>query len=184
MGNLVRQSERHAAAFEFWVALGADRTHAEVARRFKVSVQSIHAWSRAFEWEKRLEEREKLVREITGQKLAEDEAQRRADALKITRAAILHFASTLVAVKNPQTGEVIKAATADIGASDFVQLAKLEQFLLGQPESRAELMIGGRAFERLMDALAGVIEREVQDPALRERLAIGFAKAAEVVAHA
>jgi len=39
-------------------------------------------------------------------------------------------------------------------------------------------MIGGPAFDKLIDAIAAVVEREVSDPALRARLAAGFTEAA------
>lgn len=165
MGRVLRQSERHAQAFEFWVALGADRTYAEVARRFQVSVQSIGTWSRAFDWEKRLSEREKIVQDLVAQKAVEDEAKSRADALKICRAVQVRFAESL------------NRGTALIGAGDFEKAVKLELLLRGKATDRTEL-IGGPAFDRLIDALAAVIEREVADPVLRGKLALGFQQAA------
>lgn len=178
MGNVIRESERHAQAFELWYALGADRTYAEVARRFHTTVQSIGTWSRAFEWDKRLQAREKVVRELVGQKAVEDEAQARADALKICRASIIRYAQSLQPQRDDQ-GNIVAPATADIRASDFVNLVKLDRFLRGEPETRAELLIGGPIFDRLIDALAEVIEREVRDPDLRARLALGFQEAAQ-----
>jgi hypothetical protein len=165
MGNVLRQSERHAQAFEFWVALGADRTYAEVARRFQVSVQSIGTWARAFQWEKRLSEREKTVQSLLAQKAIEDEVKSRSDALKIVHAIKVRFA------------EQLQANTAALGAGDFEKAVKLELLLRGKATERTEL-IAGPVFDRLIDLLIAVVEREVADPDTRARLAAGFQEAA------
>ncbi len=177
MGEPAQEKSKHGVAFELYYALGADRTFGEVSRRLGVSDVSVGKWARAFRWSDRVIERERIVSDLVAQKAIADEAQSRADALKITRASIMRFASTLQAVRGPD-GEIIKPATAEIKAADFVNLVKLEQFLRGKPSERSELMIGGPAFDKLIDAIAAVVEREVQDPALRARLAAGFTEAA------
>lgn len=168
---------KHGVAFEIYYALGADRNFSEVARRVNVSIQSVSSWSQAFKWQERLAQREKMVSEVLTQKAVEDEAQAKADALKITRASIMRYAQTLSPVRGPN-GEIIKPASAEIKAADFVNLVKLEQFLRGKAETRSELMIGGPAFDKLIDAIAAVVEREVADPVLRAKLAAGFTEAA------
>lgn len=180
MGKPVREKAKHAAAWELYYALGADRSLSEVARRFNTSPTAVHQWSVAFDWQKRLVEREKIVSQLVAQKAVEDEAQLRADALKICRASIIRYAQSLQPTRDA-AGNIIAPATADIRAADFVNLVKLDRFLRGGADSRTELLIGGPVFDRLIDALAAVIEREVQDPALRSRLALGFQEAAESI---
>jgi len=165
MGKPTHESAKHSAAWELYYALGADRSLAEVARRFHTSVQAVQGWSAAFDWQKRLAAREKLVAELTAQKAVEDEARSRADALKICRAVQVRFA------------EALKLNTAAIGAGDFEKAVKLELLLRGSATERTEI-VGGKAFDKLIDLLAAVIEREVADPALRARLAAGFQEAA------
>lgn len=176
MGKPSHETGKHLSAFELYYALGADRSLSEVGRRFKASPAAVHQWSVAFDWQKRLSAREKLVADLVAEKAVEDEAQSRADALKITRGAILRFAQTLQPIRGPN-GEVIAPATADIRAGDFVNLVKLDQLLRGKSTDRTE-MIAGPAFDKLIDLLAAVVEREVSDPALRARLALGFQEAA------
>ena len=184
MGRPKHESGKHLAALELYIALGRDRSLSEVARRFHTTPQAVSGWSAAFSWQKRVAEREKIVSELVAQKAVEDEAQSRADALKITRAAIFRFAAALQPVKDPVTGKVVYPATVQIGAGDFVNLVKLEQFLRGKPSERSELMIGGQAFEKLIDAIAAVIEREVADEGLRGRIATGIQDAAAALGHA
>lgn len=165
MGKPTHESATHREAFELYYLLGADRSLSEVARRIKTSVASVHAWSQAFGWQKRLAHREKTVADLVAQKAVEDEAQTRADALKICRAVTIRFAQNL------------NAGTAMIGAADFEKAVKLELLLRGKATERTEL-IAGPAFDKLIDLLSAVIEREVQDPAIRQRLALGLQEAA------
>jgi len=172
MGMAKHETTRHREAFELYIALGEERSHAEVARRVGVDQSSVNMWSRAFGWQKRLEQREKLINEVISQKAVEDETKRRSDALKICRAAIYHFASTLRPRKDKDGNEI--PAPAEVKAGDFVSLVKLEQLLMGKSTDRAELMVGGPTFEKLIDAMVEIIEREVSDPAIRARIGEGF----------
>lgn len=160
-----RETEKHASAWEYWYALGRDRSISEVARRFNCSVQAVQGWRLAFGWDRRLADRERTVANLVAQKSEEDEAQSRADALKICRAVQIRFA------------EALNKGLAPINAGDFEKAVKLELLLRGKATDRTEL-VGGPAFDRLIEALAAVIEREVADPALRGKLAIGFQEAA------
>ena len=172
MGRPIHESAVHLNAFEIYYALGDSRSIVEVSRRCGVHESSVHNWSVAFGWQKRLAYREKLVAELTASKAIEDEAQSRANALKICRAAKVRFAESLT------------KGTAIIGAGDFANVVKLELLLRGQATDRSELILGP-AFDRLIDLLAAVIEREVHDPALRARLAVGFKESvAGIVGHA
>lgn len=166
MGKPIHESAVHREAFELYYALGADRNFSEVARRIKQSPGAVAGWSQAFGWQKRLAYREKLVADLVAQKAIEDEARSRADALKICRAIEIRFAQDL------QLGK------AEITASDFEKAVKLELLLRGKATERSELMLGGPVFDKLIELLIAVVEREVKDPELRGRLALGFQEAA------
>lgn len=152
--------------------MGEDRTIAEVARRFHTSAQAVHGWQAAFQWQKRLSEREKLVAGLVAQKANEDEAQSRADFLKLNRATMIRYA------------EALQANRIAMSPADLDRMARLDQFLRGKASDRSELMIGGPAFDKLIDAMIEVIERNVADPELRQRLALGFQEAAAGLGHA
>ena len=166
MGKPVHESATHREAFELWYALGADRSLSEVARRIKNSACAVSGWSQAFGWQRRLAHREKVVAELVSQKAVEDEAQSRANALKLCRAVQMRFA------------EALRDKTAQISAGDFEKAVKLELLLRGKADSRSELVLGGPVFERFVELLIAVVEREVADPVLRGKLAIGFSEAA------
>lgn len=56
MASLQKESQRHSAAFAFYLQLGAQRSYPQVARQFSVSVTSVKKWARSFHWEERVTE--------------------------------------------------------------------------------------------------------------------------------
>lgn len=165
MGKPKTERGKHGHAFEVFFALGSSRSLEEVGRRLGVSGNTIGEWSKAFRWKERIAEREKFVSELVAQKAIEDEATSRANALKICRAVQIKFAQSL------------QSGTALICAADFEKAVKLELLLRGQATDRTEILVGP-LFQAFIDRLSLVIEREVLDPSLRERLALGFQEAA------
>jgi hypothetical protein len=165
MGRPKHEAGKHQSAFELYYAMGADRSLSAVAHQLGASVQALQGWSAAFGWQRRVAERERFVATRTAQKAIQDEAQSRADALKICRAVQVRFAQAL-------------SSGAPVGARDFIEATKLEQLLRGKATDRSELMIGGAAFDKLIDAIAAVIEREVKDQELRGKIAAGISEAA------
>lgn len=163
-----RETARHSSAWEYWFALGADRSISEVAKRFKVSVHAVNNWRLAFSWDRRLADRERTVAGLVAEKCAEDEAESRANYLKLCRATMIRYA------------EAIKAGTMPVTPGDFVRVAQLEQLLRGKATDRSEV-IAGPAFAALIERLIAVVDREVADPELRARLALGFQAAAGAV---
>ena len=58
-----KEGERHRQAFFYYESLGPDRTHQKVAIQFKCSVDSVKVWSRTFQWNYRLAQREREERD-------------------------------------------------------------------------------------------------------------------------
>jgi len=112
-----------------------------------------------------LAHRERLISDLVATQVVEAETLSRSNALKICRAIIHRFASTL------QDG------SAEIDASDFERAIKIELLLRGRATERMEV-IAAPAFAAMVERLIAVVEREVKDPTLRARLALGFQEAA------
>ncbi len=170
-----RETGRHGAAFEYYVALGHGRSLALVAKAFSVSEQAVFGWSSAFKWQKRLQEREKIVAEKLAGKAVEDEADMRHRQLTICKAVQGAFV------------ERLKGKSVQITARDFVEAAKLERLVVGKPTERSEVSFGTGVAQLLMTSLADAVERavpaQVYDAAgveipVRERLAQAFQDAA------
>lgn len=170
-----RETGRHGAAFEFYVALGHGRSLEQVAKQFGVSPQAAFGWSSAFKWQKRLQERDNIVREKLAGKAVEDEAEMRHRQLTICKAVQGAFV------------ERLKGKSVQINARDFVEAAKLERLVAGKATERSEVSFGTGVAQLLMTSLLAAVERavpvKVYDAAgveipVRERLAQAFQDAA------
>lgn len=71
--NQLNETLRHLEAFEFYYALGNDRSYPQVASRFTVSLTSVKKWAKEFQWQERVKERDiknaKSLSEITDETL-------------------------------------------------------------------------------------------------------------------
>ncbi len=181
MARPTRETERHASALLFYIALGKERNLREVARRFGVSEQAVFGWSSAFKWQKRLAERENLVKDKLAEKDVEDEAEMRHRQLTICKAIQGAFV------------ERLKGKTVAIAAKDFVEAAKLERLVAGKPTERSEVSFGAGVAQMMMASLLAAVERaipgQVYDSAgvaipVRELLAQAFQDAASQIGSA
>lgn len=149
MGQPTRENSRHLAAFECYYALGEDRSCAEVARRMGgVHPGTVEGWSSAFSWQARVAQRDKEVAALVAKTAIVDEAKSVENQLKIVRAVQARVAQGL------QSGAVQPSV------QDFVAASKHELLLRGKATERGE-MIGGPAFDALIDRIAQVIEERV-----------------------
>jgi transposase len=55
---MMKETLKHQKAFDYYYALGETRSCAEVARKFCVSKTSVQKWSKAFEWQGRVQKRD------------------------------------------------------------------------------------------------------------------------------
>ena len=54
----MKETLKHREIFEFYYSIGDKRSITEVARKFTVSRASVSKWSRVFNWQKRIEQRD------------------------------------------------------------------------------------------------------------------------------
>lgn len=54
----MKETLRHKEAFEYYYSLGPTRSIPQVARQYSVSVAAVKKWSRAFNWQERIEQRD------------------------------------------------------------------------------------------------------------------------------
>jgi hypothetical protein len=129
------ETPRHLEAFEYYFNLGVKRTLVKVAEKFQVSEQSAVKWSRAHDWQRRIEERDqKLAQALAAKndklilKTREDYRREIQDSLKIIRAAL---ATVIQGLKDKK----IKAKTITdidrlVSAQD--KMARLDLTLMGE----------------------------------------------------
>lgn len=117
--RLQAEQEHQKRAFELYHAQGGKRSHEKVARELGVSVATVKAWSRSFNWAKRLAERDAAVaRQVADQTLKSevDELDRNK---KIVQMALLKVA------------KAINADKVKVQVGDLDRLIRLQTFLAG-----------------------------------------------------
>lgn len=88
-------------AFEYYYALGVDRSYSKVALKYHKALSTVEKWGKAFEWKNKLEERDIEKRKrATEQAIVEKELDHTQRNLKIIRRGILECAKAI------QTGEI------------------------------------------------------------------------------
>jgi hypothetical protein len=117
----MKETLKHKEAFEAYYAMGASRNLASLAGVCGVSEKSVKAWSREFDWQVRIEQRDmenaKRIQKATDDTVVAAKARYR----KIVQTAIGDF------VKNLKEGEVKVTSIMDLE-----RLIKLDLLLMGE----------------------------------------------------
>jgi len=88
-------------AFNYYYALGPERSYSRVALKFHKAVSTVEKWGKAYNWQARVEEREVEKRKkVVEQAIVEKELDYAARNLKIIRRGILECAKAI------QSGEL------------------------------------------------------------------------------
>jgi len=145
----MQETKRHGDAFDYYYALGAERSYPKVASKFTVSRTSVKKWSKEFNWQERIVQRDiensRKVQEKTDKAVVNTKADYRRDirrALQPVKAAI-----NKAIVKNPETGElevripIVEAKDLASVVGAFNTLARLDMLLMGEADSRNETQV-------------------------------------------
>lgn len=123
----MKETLRHAEAFEYYYSLGKDRSLKSVASRFKVDERSVARWSRNFNWQGRIVQRDmelaKKLQEGTNKSILDIKADYRKEInenLKIVKAEIQ---SALRVVIDETTGK--KTVQLKFSVNEVDELIKL-----------------------------------------------------------
>jgi len=154
----VKETLRHKEAFEFYYAAGQGRNLASVAVQHGVSEKSVATWSKTFDWQARVEQRDmenaRRLQKSTDETVVSVKAKYR----KIVGAAISDFVTRL-------RGGQVKVDSVN----DLERLIKLDLLLMGEAtETHAHRMEEVFDFDSLShDELRNRLEQAT------ERLAAG-----------
>ena len=130
----MKETKRHHDAFLFYYELGDKRSLAKVGREFKVSEQSTTKWSRAFDWQKRIQEKNKRIAAIQEKKQETDIAKRKVDYSKILTGTIGQYVNRLKGEphKCPHCKKMFKLPKMNLTPADFKEMVKLDLLLSGE----------------------------------------------------
>lgn len=154
--GLKNETARHQAAFDYYYALGDDRSYAKVAEQFKVSVGSVTKWAGSFAWQRRVVERDhkialQMQRETDKQILSDRKAYR-----NIIKASIETY------VENLKNGKISIDKVSDLRALMDMDMRLMEVLDRGTANDVGSLIsMSGESMDtlnRLSEELAGVTE--------------------------
>ena len=124
----MKETLRHKQAFEYYYSLGENRGLRKVAQKFNVTLTAVANWSRAFNWQERLEQRD-----IENAKKLEAEVNKaivssKADYRALIKKVVKEFEERLKAGK-------IRISKPE----DLSIMAKLDLLMMGEATEREEL---------------------------------------------
>ena len=153
---LKNETVRHQSAFDYYYALGDDRSYAKVADQFNVSIGTINRWAGSFAWQRRVVERDhkislQMQRETDKQILNDRKAYR-----NIIKASIETY------INNLKKGKISIDKVSDLRALMDIDMRLMEVLDRGTANSIGDLInMSGESMDtinRLNDELAGVVE--------------------------
>jgi len=149
MGNIERESFRHAEAFNYYYSMGSLRTMKQVAAKYGVSLTAVKKWSQAFDWSNRIELRDVENARRLEKKVDTAVVNAKASYRKIIQLSISKFVLQLQAQKvNIET------------IQDLERLIKLDLLLMGEATERSSAeMPQTMDLSRLTDKELEILEK-------------------------
>lgn len=165
----VRETLEQKEAFDYYYSLGSDRRLAAVVQKFKKARSTIHAWSKAFNWQKRAEQRDieigKKLEEKTNNTIVNEKAKYREEIknyMGIVRSVLFASKDRL------KNGEIQIAEVTDINSLmlAYERLFKLDMLLMGEATEVNEHLFNldiESAREKLKKVLKNKLKDETED---------------------
>lgn len=148
----MKETLKQKEAFELYYSLGDKRSLMSVACQCGVSERTVARWSKLFNWQERVEQRDIENARRLEEKTNETVVATKANYRKIIKAAIGRW------VKRFQGGEIDVESVWDLE-----RLVKLDLLLMGEPTDRSEHE--SRVTERHE---YDVVQRIITDPEARD----------------
>ena len=122
------EKEKHRKAFEQYAAMGEARSLPRLAKLLGVAVNTVKNWSTAFNWQARIEQRNREVASVVQSKAIKAEVDSQVRNKQIVQVALVTLARQIAEGK-------MKGTLADLD-----RLVRLEAFLEGRADSRQEVI--------------------------------------------
>lgn len=137
---------RHQEAFEYYYSLGAARALPQVSQKSGVSLITVKRWSKAFNWQERIQERDNKNALALAKKNDSQLIRDKVKDLKLVEAAKAVWAQWLkgnIEVECPKCHCEHSIAITKLKPQfrDVDTLIRLSEFLSGEADSRPEQII-------------------------------------------
>jgi hypothetical protein len=128
-------------AFDYYFSLGASRSFNQVAVKFKKSERTIHNWGKAFNWQKRIEQRDieiaRRLEEKTNETIIDEKAKYREEIKQYMQFVRGIMVASQEKIKNK---EICIKESSDMNSLmlAYERLLKLDLLLMGEATDRSE----------------------------------------------
>jgi len=126
----MKETLRHREAFEYYYILGEKRSITEVARKFTLSRASISKWSRAFNWQLRIVQRDIENSKALTKKINKDVVNSKADYRASIKKVVKKFEDKLD-----------KDKIQICRTSDLAEMANLDLKMMGEATDELEITV-------------------------------------------
>jgi len=126
----MKETLRHREAFEYYYILGEKRSITEVARKFTLSRASISKWSRAFNWQLRIVQRDIENSKALTKKINKDVVNSKADYRALIKKVVKKFEDKLD-----------KDKIQICRTSDLAEMANLDLKMMGEATDELEITV-------------------------------------------
>jgi len=142
----MKETLRHREAFEYYYSLGDKKSITEVARKFTLSRASISKWSKAFNWQDRIVQRDIENGKELSKKVNDNIVNSKADYRALIRQTVDLYKKRL------DEGKIIISRPQDLET-----LAKLDLTLMGEATDITE----DKSVYDLVDKLMGLDIKDI-----------------------
>ena len=162
----MKETLRHKEAFEYYYSLGDKRNFSSVAVQFKVSERSIAKWSKNFNWQERIEQRDieisKGLEDKTNETIINIKAGFKSEIkvqLNIFKVMLNKLIKKFKESKEDETIEIKKIEDLKVVTDSYEKLIKLYLTLIGEASEIEEIELKD-AKEKLLSKINSIIARE------------------------
>lgn len=147
----MKEKLKHKEAFEYYYSLGDKRTLKKVSLQYACSVPGVKKWSKAFNWQDRIELRDinngKKLEAKTDKAIVNSKADYRALIKKVVEEFEQRLKDKKIKISSP---------------GDLTEMAKLDLLMMGESTERGELKIID-AKRKLIDKINSLASRAGED---------------------
>ena len=159
----MKETLRHKEAFEYYYSLGDKRNSSSVAVQYKVSERSIFKWSKNFNWQERIEQRDievsRGLEDKTNETIINIKAGFKAE-IKVQLNIFKVMLNKLIEkFKNGEMIEIKKIEDLKVVTDSYEKLIKLYLTLIGEASEIEEIELKD-AKEKLIGKINSIIAGE------------------------
>lgn len=169
----MKETLRHKDAFEYYYSLGKNRGLRKVVQKFNITLTAVANWSKAFNWQERVEQRDievsRGLETKTNETIISIKAGFKAEIkaqLNIFKVMLNRLIKKFKEDKEGETIEIKKIEDLKVVTDSYEKLIKLYLTLIGEASEIEEIELKD-AKEKLISKINSIIAREKKGKSLK-----------------